>query len=222
MLFIVWLKGQNGVEKRYVERMGTRLFASQRDSFFVDSGATYDGRNTDNTRTVTVNGASYNKGDTLTITSSYNLFLPPSQNDIGDAIILVDGDQYYRCAIISTVSATQANVQIDRDLPAVLQNTATTAFEVARNTISGLNWLEGKTVSILENGAVHPQRVVTGGSITLDRASSVVHVGLEYNSDLNIFFSSTDRGVWTRPGKEHKKPCMAACSRELGYIRRPK
>jgi len=176
----------NGAEKRYIERMGTRLFASQRDSFFVDSGATYDGRNTDNSKNVTVSGASYNKGDTLTITSSYNLFTPPpSQNDIGDAIILVDGDQYYRCAIISTVSATQANVQIDRDLPAGLQNTATTAFEVARNTISGLTWLEGKTVSILENGAVHPQRVVTGGSITLDRASSVVHIGLEYNSDLN-------------------------------------
>lgn len=176
----------NGSEVRYIERMGTRLFASQRDSFFVDSGATYDGRNTDNTKTVTVSGATYNKGDTLTITSSYSLFNPPpSLNDIGDAIILVDGDQYYRCSIISTVSATQANVQIDRDLPAGLQNTATTAFEVARNTISGLNWLEGETVSILENGAVHPQRVVTGGSITLDRASSVVHVGLEYNSDLN-------------------------------------
>jgi len=176
----------NGSDVRYIERMGTRLFASQRDSFFVDSGATYDGRNTDNSKTVTVSGATYNKGDTLTVTSSYNLFTPPpSLNDIGDAIILVDGDQYYRCSIISTVSATQANVQIDRDLPSGLQNTATTAFEVARNTISGLNWLEGETVSILENGAVHPQRVVTGGSVTLDRASSVVHVGLEYNSDLN-------------------------------------
>ena len=176
----------NGQDVRYIERMGTRLFASQRDSFFVDSGATYDGRNTDNSKTVTVNGASYNKGDTLTITSSYNLFTPPpSLNDISDAIILVEGDQYYRCTIISTVSATQANVQIDRELPASLQNSATAAFEVARNTISGLNWLEGETVSVLENGAVHPQRVVTGGSITLDRASSVVHVGLEYNSDIN-------------------------------------
>ena len=30
----------NGASKRYVERMGTRLFATQRDNFFVDSGAT--------------------------------------------------------------------------------------------------------------------------------------------------------------------------------------
>lgn len=175
----------NGSQVRYIERMGTRLFLTQRDSFFVDAGATYNGINKNTGRNVTVNGATYTKGDTLTVTANYSLFnAPPSLSDIGDAIILVDGDQYYRCTIITTISATQATVQIDRDIPANLQNTATTAFEVARNTISGLNWLEGKTVSILENGAVHPQRVVTGGSVTLDRASSVVHVGLEYNSDI--------------------------------------
>ena len=49
--------------------------------------------------------------------------------------------------------------------------------------ISNLNYIEGKTVSILADGAVHPQRVVSSGSVTLERAASVVHVGLEYNSD---------------------------------------
>lgn len=38
----------------------------------------------------------------------------------------------------------------------------------ATATISGLGHLEGKTVSILIDGAVHPQRVVTGGAISLD------------------------------------------------------
>lgn len=51
-------------------------------------------------------------------------------------------------------------------------------------TISGLSWLEGKTVNILADGAVHPQRVVTGGTITLDQAASKVHVGLPIISDL--------------------------------------
>lgn len=50
--------------------------------------------------------------------------------------------------------------------------------------ISGLHWLEGKTVSILADGAVHPQRVVTGGSITLDIEASKVHVGLPIEADL--------------------------------------
>lgn len=55
---------------------------------------------------------------------------------------------------------------------------------VATETISGLHWLEGKTVSILADGAVHPQRVVSGGSITLDQAASKVHVGLPIEADI--------------------------------------
>ena len=50
--------------------------------------------------------------------------------------------------------------------------------------ISGLSWLEGKTVSILADGAVHPQRVVTGGVITLDNPASKVQVGLPIEADL--------------------------------------
>lgn len=51
------------------------------------------------------------------------------------------------------------------------------------STISGLTWLEGKTVNILGDGAVHPQRVVTGGAITLDNPASVVQVGLPITAD---------------------------------------
>ncbi len=51
-------------------------------------------------------------------------------------------------------------------------------------TLSGLSHLEGKTVNILADGAVHPQRVVTSGSITLDNEASKVHVGLPITADL--------------------------------------
>ena len=54
----------------------------------------------------------------------------------------------------------------------------------AVTTISGLGHLEGKTVSILADGAVRPQRVVTSGSIELDNEASVVHVGLPITADL--------------------------------------
>ena len=52
------------------------------------------------------------------------------------------------------------------------------------DTISGLTHLEGKTVSILADGAVHPQRVVTSGSIQLDVEASKVHIGLPIEADL--------------------------------------
>ena len=52
------------------------------------------------------------------------------------------------------------------------------------STISGLSHIEGKTVNILADGAVHPQRVVTGGVVTLDHPASKVHVGLPITADL--------------------------------------
>jgi hypothetical protein len=48
----------------------------------------------------------------------------------------------------------------------------------AAATISGLRHLEGKTVDVLADGASHPQRVVTGGAITLQLSASVVQIGL--------------------------------------------
>ena len=52
------------------------------------------------------------------------------------------------------------------------------------SSLTGLWHLEGKDVQILADGAVHPPRTVTGGSVTLDDSYSVVHVGLGYTSDM--------------------------------------
>ena len=38
-------------------------------------------------------------------------------------------------------------------------------------TISGLDHLEGQTVSILADGATHPDKTVSSGAITLDRSA---------------------------------------------------
>lgn len=53
-------------------------------------------------------------------------------------------------------------------------------------TVSGLSHLEGETVAVLADGAVLPERVVTGGSITLDAEASKVQVGLPFTSDLQL------------------------------------
>lgn len=50
--------------------------------------------------------------------------------------------------------------------------------------VTGLEYLEGKTVGIFSEGAVQAPRVVRGGQITLDGPSSLVTVGLLYTSDL--------------------------------------
>ncbi len=98
VLYVIAKRTVNGSTVRYVERMASRMWATQADAFYVDAGATYSGS------------------------------------------------------------------------PAT--------------TISGLSWLEGKTVNILADGAVHPQRVVTGGAITLDVPASKVQVGLPIVADV--------------------------------------
>jgi|TARA_R100001015_G_scaffold7310_1_gene2834 hypothetical protein len=52
----------------------------------------------------------------------------------------------------------------------------------AATVISGLDHLEGQSVSILADGSTHPNKTVSGGSITLERSSTKVHIGLGYTS----------------------------------------
>jgi len=51
------------------------------------------------------------------------------------------------------------------------------------STVTGLWHLEGKTVSILADGAVAPSVVVTNGAITLVTPASTISIGLGYVSD---------------------------------------
>ena len=54
----------------------------------------------------------------------------------------------------------------------------------AATTMSGLDHLEGQTVSILADGATHPDKTVSSGSVTLDRSATNVKIGLAYKSIL--------------------------------------
>jgi len=54
----------------------------------------------------------------------------------------------------------------------------------ACDELAGLEHLEGRAVSVLADGWVHPPRTVTGGRIVLERPARRVCVGLPYVSDL--------------------------------------
>lgn len=184
-LYVVVKRTINGQTKRYVERMSSRHFDSIEGAFFVDSGATYNGTNTTATTVTVSGGTTWGPADVLTITASSAIFTYPGTSDVNDAIVLTDtAGNKYRLTIRSTTSTTVATARVDVTLPVALRNTATALYSFARNTISGLSWLEGKTVSILADGAVQPRKVVTSGTITIDRASSIIHIGLPYESDL--------------------------------------
>ena len=54
----------------------------------------------------------------------------------------------------------------------------------ATATVTGLSHLEGKTVSILADGAAQPDKIVASGQITLDKAFTKVLAGLPFTSTL--------------------------------------
>lgn len=67
--------------------------------------------------------------------------------------------------------------------------------------MSGLGHLEGQTVTILADGAAHPDKTVSGGAVTLDRAASVVHIGLGYNKDVETLRLEAGAADGTAQGK---------------------
>jgi hypothetical protein len=71
----------------------------------------------------------------------------------------------------------------------------------AATSISGLSHLEGEVVSILANGATHPNKAVSSGAITLDFAVTKAHIGLNYNSTLQTMRIEAGGTEGTAQGK---------------------
>jgi hypothetical protein len=71
-------------------------------------------------------------------------------------------------------------------------------------TIYGLDHLEGETVSILADGAVHPDRTVASGSITLNREVTKAHIGLPYTSTLQTMRIDAGSADGTAQGKKKR------------------
>lgn len=170
----------DGADKRYIERLTSRRIADVREAFFVDCGLSYDGRNT-STTTTTLTGSGWTVDDTLTLTVSAALF---SAGDVGDSIVYgYLSDNPLRLEISSYSSPTVVSVIPQRNVETAYQATAITDWAWARDTMAGLDHLEGRTVAILSDGNVEAPRAVTGGAVALDRPGTRVHIGLPYSAD---------------------------------------
>ncbi|ENC2022867.1 hypothetical protein ABKE32_000493 [Escherichia albertii] len=184
----------NGASVRYIERLSSRLFSDDMDAFFVDCGLSYDGRNTDKSRTVTISGGSgewdYCESYTLSVSgASYfvstdvgaQIQIPYTGTDPGEG---GTEDMELRCDIISVTNGNTVTVLCNRNVPAGLRNVATSGWRMARLSFGGLSHLEGKTVNILSDASVEPQKVVSGGVVTLESPGAVVHIGLPVTAEL--------------------------------------
>jgi hypothetical protein len=188
-LYVIVNRTIGGVTKRFVERLESRAYTDIEDQFFVDSGKSFDGTNYTATlmrayaTTPIVPPAEYLPSTPLTLISSASGTF--ASTDVGDAIILTSANgTKYRLTIQSYVNGTTVNVLSDLALAEDLRNALTANWAWARDTMSGLSHLNGKTVSILADGAVLSQQVVSNGTVTLVRPYAKVHIGLPYQSNL--------------------------------------
>lgn len=194
-LYAVIQRVVNGATVRYIERMASRLFVAQADAFFVDAGTTWSGVNTSGTTITVTEGPMY--GDTTlkpyVATASAATFAP---TDVGDVLTftvtttLADGTvetTVYTLTVTTYVSPTVVQgmpIQMPVPDPLAGQTFAGAMWGWKRKHVSGLTWLEGETVSVLGDGAVFPQVVVTNGTVTLQYPVQVVQIGLPIVADL--------------------------------------
>ncbi len=155
-----------GSTVRSVEVMSDELYGGLRDAYFVDAGGSFDGTNTGATTMTITGGVSWVAGETVAITSSTIQFVLGS-DDVGDRIVLMAADgSTYAIRITSVTTPKIATGTLLAALPAALRSVATTAWAFARDTITGLDHLEGQTVQVFGDGLVQATRVVSGGAIT--------------------------------------------------------
>lgn len=190
----------SGVERRYIEKMSDRFVKDRQELRLLDSSLTYDGRNFDDSKEITVTtGTSWEAGQTLTLIASSSVF---TLSDIGRRFFFYNGDQIYRFTVTSYISGTVVSGNSYDSTPLWAQGVSLKRWARAVNSVSGLSHLEGKTVSVYGDGYVvasplnpsYPVKTVVGGAISLPDHYALVHVGLPYISDIQTLPIDTPEG----------------------------
>ncbi len=227
-LYLTIKRTVDGVTKRYIEKFSTRQITDVKDSVFMDSSMSYDGRNTSADTMTLSGGTTWVFDELITLTSSASFF---SAGDVGNSIVLNVGSDVLRCSINSYTSDTEVKIFPHKTIPVEMQAVSITDWSRAVDEITGLWHLEGKDVSIFADGFVvsspynpsHNTITVENGSITLDKPYSVITIGLPFISDietLNIdnpngetlsdkkkivgtvnLFVEDSRGIWAGPAE---------------------
>ena len=99
--------------------------------------------------------------------------------------------------ITSVPSSTQAIVNVSNPLTNIWPAAAGSwSMTVPVTTVTGLDHLNGQTVSILADGNVQPQQVVSNGAVTLLVPSTAVTVGLPFVAQVqSLYLDVQDQGT---------------------------
>ena len=169
------------MDKRYIGYFLPRDWGSdQADCFFVDLGITFDGGDA-----VTITGIS--KADPGVVTAEAHGFSDGDQVKIKDVVGMTDVNNkvfsVYGSAT-DTFSLRDKTDTVDFDTTGYDVYVSGGTVEQVDNTFYGLGHLEGETVSVLGDGAVHEDVVVSSAKVVLTDYFNKVHIGKGFTSKL--------------------------------------
>lgn len=106
-------------------------------------------------------------------------------------VIAEEGEDMLYCVVKRTINGQQKRYverlhtrRYDALADAFFVDCGVTYSGAATATVSGLDWLEGREVNILADGAVMPRQNVVGGAITIDSPASKITVGIPIQADI--------------------------------------
>lgn len=153
------------------------LAEAQKEYIHLDSSLSYDGKDIGTAAAATMTpGAT--TGNTITFTAGAAVF---TSDMVGREIWkqAIDGVGTGRAEIVTFTNTTTVVCNILDDFDNTDAIPAGKWYLTA-GTLSNLDHLEGRVVTIVTDGGVHPDKTVTNGAVTLDYQSSRFHVGLAY------------------------------------------
>ena len=173
----------------YSERMDNRLWSTVEDAWCVDCGLAYPMSQPN--AVLTPSAAS----GTVTMTASASVFANSAGSGAAGDVIRVDGGIFTVTIYVSGTQVTCSTVQpLTSLIPNDPLNTPAPALAGAwsiatpTSTVTGLNHLNGMAVSILGDGNVFPQQVVSNGTITLSQPCSAITIGLPFTAQLQTLY----------------------------------
>lgn len=89
------------------------------------------------------------------------------------------------------------------------------------SVLTGLGHLEGETVSILADGAVRPQQVVTGGQIELDAPCTKAQVGLPITADIQLLPMAVEAQAFAQGRPKNVNKVFLRVYQSLGIFAGP-
>ena len=183
-----------------------QMYEAQKDYIHMDCAISY--RGDDNSVTMTPDATT---GTDVTFTASDSLF---SSGDVGRQIWKksITGNEYGRAEIISYTSATEVQCNILETFDSTDEIPATEWY-FTTDTLEGADHLEGETVTVIADGAQHPNVTVDSGVIQLTQQVSVAHAGLKFIGYLET--NDLEGGGMTGPAQTKKKNLLSVGIRFL-------